>query len=162
MAIDTIRNKINISLPQILLICLRFVQFALALTVCGLYGVDLNNARKQKKYVDSKWLYAEIVGAIAAFISLIYMIPFKSILDIPFAFVIDVVLFVLWIAVFGVFGKLYIGTNPQGDAGQIRMHHAIWVDLTNALLWLVTAALMAVYLMRTRHNRTQFTGRARV
>jgi len=61
-----------------------------------------------------------------------------------------------------VFGKLYIGTDPQGDAGQIRMHHALWVDLTNALLWALTASIMAVVWMQNRHDRTQFTGRAKV
>jgi hypothetical protein len=35
---------------------LRFVQFVLALTVCGLYGVDLRNAAEQGKYADSKWV----------------------------------------------------------------------------------------------------------
>lgn len=53
---SAIRSKLNITLTQILFTAVRFVQFALALTVCGLYGVDLNNARKEKKYVDSKWV----------------------------------------------------------------------------------------------------------
>lgn len=35
---------------------LRFVQFVLAITVCGLYGVDLHNASQQGKYQDSKWV----------------------------------------------------------------------------------------------------------
>jgi hypothetical protein len=35
---------------------LRFVQFVLAITVCGLYGVDLHNAAEQGKYMDSKWV----------------------------------------------------------------------------------------------------------
>jgi len=160
--ISDIRNRVDISWTHILLIFLRFVQFALALTVVGLYGVDLNRARKEKKYVDSKWLYAEIVGSISAAVSLFYMIPFRWVMDLPFSFVADAVLFVLWIAVFGIFGKLYIGQDPQGDAGQIRMQHALWVDLTNALLWLLTAAIMALYWMRNRQTRTRFTGRARV
>lgn len=35
---------------------LYFVCFALAITTCGLYGTDLNNARKVNKYADSKWV----------------------------------------------------------------------------------------------------------
>jgi hypothetical protein len=35
---------------------LRFLQFVLAITVCGLYGVDLHNAAEQGKYADSKWV----------------------------------------------------------------------------------------------------------
>lgn len=58
--------------------------------------------------------------------------------------------------------QLYFGTDPQGDAGQIRMHHAIWVDFTNALLWAVTGALMAMYWSRSRKNKSQFRGRIAV
>jgi hypothetical protein len=35
---------------------LRFVQFVLAITVCGLYGVDLHNAAVAGVYADSKWV----------------------------------------------------------------------------------------------------------
>ena len=42
----------------ILRIVLRFFQFVMGLTVIGLYAVDLDNARKQGKYVDSKWVWA--------------------------------------------------------------------------------------------------------
>lgn len=35
---------------------LHFVLFALALTTIGLYAVDLDNARIQRKYADSKWV----------------------------------------------------------------------------------------------------------
>jgi hypothetical protein len=34
----------------------HFLQFALAITVCGLYGVDLSRAGKAGKYQDSKWV----------------------------------------------------------------------------------------------------------
>lgn len=34
----------------------RFIQLILALTVCGLYGVDLSAAHKQHKYSDGKWV----------------------------------------------------------------------------------------------------------
>lgn len=39
-----------------LLIAIRFLQFVLAITVCVLYGIDLQAAMKQHKYVDSKWV----------------------------------------------------------------------------------------------------------
>lgn len=145
-----------------LLIAIRFLQFVLAIMVCVLYGIDLQAAMKQHKYVDSKWLYAEIVAAMSVFVSLFSMIPYEWVLDIPFSFVADIILFILWLAVFGVFGNLYFGTDPQGDAGQIRMHHAIWVDFTNALLWAVTGALMAMYWLRSRKNKSLFRGRIAV
>jgi hypothetical protein len=138
----------------------RFLQLVLALTVCGLYGVDLNKADREGKYSDGKWVYAEVTASLSAVTALLYMIPFMS--RIPFAFVWDTILFILWIALFGIFGKLYIHANAQGDAGIIRMKHAVWIDLTNALLWLISAVGMAMYWVSHRNNRTRFTGRATV
>jgi hypothetical protein len=42
------------------------------------------------------------------------------------------------------------------------MKNAVWVDLVNALLWLISAVYMLVYWFRTRGERTTFTGRGRV
>lgn len=39
----------------------RILQFILAITVCGLYGVDLNRADREKKYSDSKWVCVSFV-----------------------------------------------------------------------------------------------------
>lgn len=55
---------------------IRFFQFVLALTVIGLYGVDVTAARQAGRAVDGKWIYAEVVGAIAALTSLVFMVPF--------------------------------------------------------------------------------------
>lgn len=55
---------------------LRFFQFVLALTVAGLYGVDLHNGSKAHVGADSKWVFAEVVAALAAFTTLLYAIPF--------------------------------------------------------------------------------------
>jgi len=138
----------------------RFFQFVLALTVCGLYGVDLHHANQQHKYSDGKWVFAEVVGALSAFTALLYMIPFTS--RIPFAFAWDSILFILWISLFGLFGNLYIKANAQGDSGIIRMKHAVWIDLVNALLWLFSAIGMGIYWVKHRHTRSTWTGRATV
>ena len=55
---------------------LRFFQFVLAITVAGLYGVDLHRAREAGAYTDGKWVYAEVVAGLAAVTVLIYGIPF--------------------------------------------------------------------------------------
>ncbi len=69
---------------------------------------------------------------------------------------------ILWAAVFGIFGKLYIHANPQGDKGIMRMKNAVWVDLVNMLLWLVTAVMGVVVFFMMRSGRTLFTGRGKV
>ncbi|KIN08104.1 hypothetical protein OIDMADRAFT_97765, partial [Oidiodendron maius Zn] len=137
----------------------RFIQMIFALAVCGLYGADLHNANKHHVPSDSKWGYAVAVGSLSAISALVYMIPI--IVSIPLLFIWDTILFIFWIAVFGVFGKLYIHTDPQGDSGIQRMKNAVWVDLMNALFWLGSAIGMLVYFIKQmRGGRTRYTGRA--
>lgn len=64
-------------------------------------------------------------------------------------------------AVFGVFGKIYIHAKPV-DGGVKRMKNAVWVDLVNMLLWLVSAAVGAVAFFMMRGGRSLHTGRAAV
>jgi hypothetical protein len=107
-----------------------------------------------------KQVFAEVTASLSAISALLYLIPF--ICRIPLLFIWDTILFILWIAVFGIFGNLYIKANAQGDSGIIRMKHAVWVDLVNALLWLISAIGMLVFWVRHRGARTKWTGRAEV
>lgn len=54
---------------------LRFLQFILAITVAGLYGVDLNRANKVHAYADGKWVYAEVVAVLSIVTVLVYAVP---------------------------------------------------------------------------------------
>jgi len=155
-----LRDGCGIALSFILMALVRLCQLALGLAVCGLYGVDLQAARNAHVYQDGKWVFAEVVGGLSAFTAVVYMIPF--IVRIPFMFVWDTILFILWIALFGLFGNMYIKENPEGDSGIQRMKNAVWVDLVNMLFWLFTAVMMGVYWMKHRQTRTIFTGRATV
>jgi len=148
------------ALSFVLFSIVHFCQFVLALVVCGLYGVDLHAASLAGKYTDSKWVYAEVVGGLSATTTLLYLVPF--ILRFSFVWIWNVVIFALWIALFGVFGSMYIHADPQGDAGIQRMKNAVWVDLTNALLWLFTSVAAFVYWWSHRERKTRFTGRATV
>lgn len=138
----------------------HFVQFALAITVCGLYGVDLSRAAKAGKYQDSKWIYAVFVGGISAFTTILYMIPF--ILRFAAVWIWNLVLFILWITLFGLFGNMYIRENAEGNKDIQRMKSAVWVDLVSALLWLFTAVAAFGYWWRHRERHSRFTGRAKV
>lgn len=53
----------------------RFFQFVLALTVLGLYGQDLDSMRKAHVHVESRWVFAEIVGGLSAVTALAFMVP---------------------------------------------------------------------------------------
>jgi len=124
---------------------LRFLQFVFALTVCGLYGTDLNSDTRAHVAASPKWIYAVVVAGFSAITSLVYCIPFQTYLFFAW----DSVLFILWIAVFGTFGKLFLH-----DSRNERMRHAVWVDLINVFLWLISAAYGGVLFMKSRSRKS--------
>lgn len=128
----------------------------MALTVIGLYGTDLAKANREHKYSDGKWVYAVITASLSAATSLLHLIPLFNL--IPVLFLWDATLFILWIALFGLFGNMYIHERAEGDAGVQRMKNAVWVDLVNAILWAVSTAGMVLFW--SREKRTRWTGRA--
>lgn len=68
---------------------------------------------------------------------------------------------VLWTALFGLFGSMYIKDHPTPEqGGQRRMKNAVWVDLANMLLWLITFVYGLVIWIRRRQTRSMHTGRA--
>jgi len=71
---------------------------------------------------------------------------------------------ILWTALFGLFGSIFIKAHPTPkQAGQQRMKHAVWVDLVNMLLWLISATYATVIFVRARGGRrTLHTGRGKV
>lgn len=151
---------LGMALSYVLFTILHFFQFVLGLVVIGLYGIDLDNAHKAGKYADGKWIFAVVVGTLSTFTALLYFIPF--ILRFAIVPIWSFVIFVLWCAVFGLFGNMYIHENPEGDSGIVRMKHAVWVDLTNLLLWFVTTVAGAAYWWVHRERHSRFTGRARL
>lgn len=151
---------ISAGLSYIVFSAIHILQFALAITVCALYGIDLSRANKQGTYIDSKWVYAEVVGGLSAFTAVLYLVPF--ILRFWLVWAWNLVLFILWIALFGVFGKMYINEDAEGDSGVQRMKNAVWVDLVNAILWFLTFVGAAAYWFTHRERHSRFTGRARV
>ncbi|KAH8660688.1 hypothetical protein BGZ60DRAFT_413869 [Tricladium varicosporioides] len=155
-----LKHGCELTLGYILHSIYRIIQLALALAVCGLYGTDLNAAHKQHKYADGKWVYAVVVGSFSAVTSVVYLIPF--IVHIPLLFIWDTILFILWIALFGLFGNMYIKERAEGDKGVQRMKNAVWVDLVCALLWLGSAVGMIFYWVKHRNGRSRWTGRAKV
>jgi ABC-type branched-subunit amino acid transport system permease subunit len=129
----------------------------MGITVIGLYAVDLDNARKQHKYVDSKWVWAVVCGTLGALVSLLFMLP---LIKSWFFFYVDAFVFVCYLVAFGIFGSMFISEDPEGNKGIVRMKNGVWVLLTNMLLWFITAVIGAVLFWRARKARTTHTGRA--
>ena len=69
---------------------------------------------------------------------------------------------ILWVAVFGLFGKIYMHADAAGNGDVQRMKNAVWIDLINMLLWFVSALYSTVLFFRFRGHRSLYTGRAAV
>lgn len=69
---------------------------------------------------------------------------------------------ILWTAVFGVFGKLFIKEDARGDGHIKRMKNAVWIDLINMLLWFVSFVLGVILFFKYRGRKSLHTGRANV
>jgi hypothetical protein len=132
---------------------IRFFQFVLGLTVIGLYGVDLSNATQKGISADSRWVYAEVTASMGTIMGLFHLVTLFTLQHRPLAsravihlphFIFECVLCIFWLTLFGIFGKIYIGVDPNGDDGIVRMQHAVWVDLTNLMLWTITATWCGV------------------
>ncbi|KAI9757446.1 MAG: hypothetical protein M4579_003462 [Chaenotheca gracillima] len=129
---------------------LHSLQFIAALVVVGMYGVDLNNARQHNLAGDPKWVFAETVGGLSALTVFIYMFPcIRS----YYAWAWDVVLSILWIVVFGIFGRLFLSEDPEGNAGIERMKRAAWFDLVNMFLWFISATYGTFMFFRQRRAK---------
>jgi hypothetical protein len=137
-------------------ILLRLFQFVLGLTIIGLYAVDLDRARRAHKYVDSKWVWSVVCGTLGALVSLAFMLP---LVKAWFFFYIDAVVWLCYLVAFGIFGKMYIPEDAEGNSGVQRMKNAVWVLLTNMLLWFGTAVYGAAVFWKNRKARTSLTGR---
>jgi hypothetical protein len=105
-------------------------------------------------------VYAEVVGGLSALTAVLYMVPF--ILRFAAVTIWSLILFILWIALFGLFGSMYIKEDAENNDGIQRMKNAVWVDLANALLWLIGTVASAAYWWTHRERHSRFTGRAKL
>jgi hypothetical protein len=94
----------DLSLSYLLFSILHFSQFVLAVTVCALYGIDLDRSRKANIDPDGKWIYAEVVGGLSALTAILFCVPFILRFAVVWAW--NLILFILWIALFGIVGKV--------------------------------------------------------
>jgi hypothetical protein len=62
---------------------------------------------------ETAQVYAEVVGGLSALTAILYLIPF--ILRFAFVWIWNLVLFILWIALFGVFGKVCDMNRPEAQ-----------------------------------------------
>ncbi|KXG49883.1 uncharacterized protein PGRI_058510 [Penicillium griseofulvum] len=166
----------NAKITFMLFSTVRFLQFVFGLTVIGLYGKDVHHDHSEKHIWHSKWVYALVTAFLATVTAAIHLIlPFvmrkaksgagPALLLPQFAW--EFVVTVLWLTLFGIFGKMYIGVHPVegsgakvdaaiaelGDASKInRMRHAVWIDIINLGFWVMTASWVLVRWLKSRRS----------
>lgn len=136
-------------------IALRIFQFIFAIVVASLYGIDLGHFTNVNAHADAEWIYAEFVAAVSAIICLIF--SFMTSIHVAWS-ILDAAIFVLWLAQVGVFGSIFYPTVRPGYVGSTtsvtRMRAAVWIDLVNMVLWLLTSVLRIAWCIHARkHSR---------
>ncbi|OTA83390.1 hypothetical protein M434DRAFT_64305, partial [Hypoxylon sp. CO27-5] len=119
----------------------RGIQFILAIIVCGLYGRRVDHDHRAGNPQSAAWVYALIVAGFSAVTCLLYSIPNPfSRMQSHRLFAWDLILFVLWIALFGTFAVIFLKRDDDEYEGTsvTLMKGAVWVDLVNAIFWLAT------------------------
>ena len=119
----------------------RGLQFVLGLVVVGLYG------HRVQKQITAEWVFGLVVAALSCVTAVAFAVaaPFGAVSNrckTARLFSWDLTLFLLWIVVFGIFGGIFLhrddedgsykGSNTAVEKG------AVWVDLVNAILWLIS------------------------
>ncbi|EXJ81151.1 hypothetical protein A1O3_07441 [Capronia epimyces CBS 606.96] len=142
----------NFRLSNVLNLLLRTLQLIDGLVVIGLYGIDLNRARKEDKYSDGKWVYAVVVGSLAAATAVGYGLisVFMHYRSLTFLFAWEWTLVVLWAALSGIFGNMYLNEKIEMETGIHRMKVAVGFDLAGMVLWFLTAVAGTLWFFRER------------
>ncbi|KAI1158332.1 hypothetical protein F5B18DRAFT_91355 [Nemania serpens] len=123
----------------------RGLQLIFALVVVGLYGSRVSSDHSNGRPQAAQWVYALFVASLSAVTAVVFAIP-QPFVKTARLFAWDFTLFVLWIASFGVFAVLFL-RMPDDDAHKWYentrvsvMRPAVWIDLVNAIFWLLTGS----------------------
>lgn len=136
-------NKTHLIINIITRALITIVSFV----VVGFYARDVDLTRKAGHSVDGRWGYAVAVSVLSIIVCLVHLLPqIRSRMLFP----VDLVLFLLWVILFGIFGKMYIPRNCMGDGACDRMKVAVWFDLAGMLLWLLSGVMGAINWRRDR------------
>ena len=139
------------------LVC-RALQFLLAIIACGFYGDCLDAERKAGHGFSPEWIFAVTLAGASAITAVLFVaatplgaIPYIGskikIFKTYRAFPWDLILFIAWIAAFGLFANIFLHRDDDDSyksSSTGAMKIAVWVDLVNALLWLFSGVYGAI------------------
>ncbi|KAF3761620.1 hypothetical protein M406DRAFT_223020, partial [Cryphonectria parasitica EP155] len=130
----------------------RGLQFLFGLIIVGIYGVRVGDGQKNAADASSAWWFGMIVAVLACISALIlaFTAPFGMVskrCKTHHMFGWDLSIFLLWIIVFGVFMGIFHNRSSddsyKGSSTGVEKS-AAWLDLVNALFWLVSGVYGAV------------------
>lgn len=119
---------------------IRILQLVFALASGISYAIELANGHN-----NSNMIYSQVVFGLT-FITLV--VDAVTIRTYHLIFIIESVVCVLWVALFGVFYSISLSHRPVESGYDSthtgRMKAVVWIDLINALLWLASALFSSV------------------
>lgn len=124
----------------------RGLQFLFAIIMVGIYGVRVGAGAKDADDEAATWWFGLIIGVVACLSALIlaFTAPLGAIskkFKTHHLFALDIFLALMWFIVFGIFfGVFHNRASDDSYKGSSTMvqKSVTWLDLVNALLWLVS------------------------
>ncbi|KAG6361458.1 hypothetical protein INS49_009685 [Diaporthe citri] len=125
----------------------RGLQFVLGLVIVGLYGHRVDKQHRAEGTSPSpEWVFGLVVAGLSCVTAVAFAVaaPFGAVSNrfkTARLFSWDLTLFLLWIVVFGIFAGIFLHRDNddsyKGSSTAVEKG-AVWVDLVNAILWLVS------------------------
>ena len=139
------------------LVC-RGLQFIFALIACGFYGHRVDEDHDSGNGFSVEWIYALAIAGVSATTSLLFVavtpmgaLPYVGsrlkLVKTYRAFPWDLSLFIAWLVVFGIFAGIFLHRSDDDKYKGAKtgpMKVAVWIDLVNTLLWLISGVYGAV------------------
>ncbi|KAF5018603.1 hypothetical protein F66182_9395 [Fusarium sp. NRRL 66182] len=133
------------------LVC-RGLQFIFAIIACGFYGHRVRKDGEADHGFSPEWYFALTVAGVSAVTSILFVAvtPLGALPVIGSklklfktyrAFAWDLILFLTWIVVFGIFAGIFLHRDSDDKykgSSTGPMKTAVWVDLVNSILWLTS------------------------
>lgn len=139
------------------LVC-RTLQFIFALIACGFYGNRVSADDKADDGFSPEWIFAIVIAGTSAFTAILFLaitplgaIPYfgskLKMLKTYRAFAWDLCLFIAWLVAFGLFAAIFLKRDSDdlykgSKPGPMKV--AVWIDLVNSILWLVSGSYGAI------------------
>jgi hypothetical protein len=133
---DAVYARLNNPHVSLFRLGIRLFQLIFALAAGISYAVELSHGS-----TSSAFIYSQVVFGLTLIMLIVDAVTLRS---YRLTFVIESVLCVLWLALFGNFYQTFVGKDVSVDANLAvtdkgRMKAAVWLNLVNFLLWLASA-----------------------